>query len=79
VVLHLLDEREAIGGFPVLGDFEIHKNVLTHGVREEAIEILLGDFEVGGSVFAAVDDGGNGTAGADLFDRVASGFGAGTC
>jgi hypothetical protein len=37
-------------------------------VGEERGELAMGDLEIGGLGFIAVNDGGNGTAGADAFD-----------
>ena len=78
VVLDLLDEGKLVGFLRAVLDFEFDEDVFADGVGEERFDLAVGDFEVRGRQFVAVDDGGNGTAGADAFDGIATAFGAGT-
>jgi hypothetical protein len=78
VVLDLLDERKLGGFFGAILDLEFDEDVFADGVGEEGFEFATGDFEIRRGAFPAVNDGGDGTAGADAFDGIATAFGAGT-
>jgi hypothetical protein len=68
MVLDLLDEGKLGGFIRSVLDFEFDEDVFADGVGEERGEFAMGDLEIGGLGFIAVNDGGNGTAGADAFD-----------
>lgn len=76
MMLDLLDEGEAVGDLGSVGDLEFDEDILTHGMSEKLVDFLAGDFEVGRSFLASVDDCRDGTASAHLFHRIATGLGA---
>ena len=74
MVLHFLNERETVGGLAAVVDFEFDENVFADSVSEETLNVLLGNFEVLGSILGAVNDGRHGAASAHLLDGIAPGF-----
>ena len=78
VALHFLDERELAGFIRAVLDFQIDEDVFSNGVGEEDFQFAVRDFEICRRPVVTVDDGWDGSAGADALDGIAAAFGAGT-
>lgn len=79
VMLHLLNEGEAFALAGFFFDEELDEEVFAGGVGEEVFKFAFVDLDVEGGGGFAIDDGRDGAAGADAFDGVGAGFGAGFC
>ena len=78
VALHFLDERELAGFVRAVLDFQIDEDVFSNGVGEEDFQFAVRDFEICRRRVVTVDDGWDGSAGANALDGIAAAFGAGT-
>ena len=78
VALHFLNERELARFIRAVLDFQIDEDVFSNCVGEEDFQFAVRNFEICRRRVVTVDDGWDGSAGADALDGIAAAFGAGT-
>jgi hypothetical protein len=72
VALHFLDKRELAGFVRAVLNFQIDEDVFSNGVGEEDFQFAVRNFEICRCRVMTVDDGWDGSAGADALDGIAA-------